>query len=50
MSSIPDSIPGIRLGIGIEQKGIVIALELTKYAGINKGIDFIYLCLFFKRH
>ena len=31
-SSIPDSIPGIGLGIGIEKKGIGIELELTKNA------------------
>ena len=30
LSSIPDSIPGIGLGIGIEKKGIGIELELTK--------------------
>ena len=32
LSSIPDSIPGIGLGIGIEKKGIGIELELTKNA------------------
>ena len=32
LNSIPDSIPGIGLGIGIEKKGIGIELELTKYA------------------
>ena len=32
LSSIPDSIPGIGLGIGIEKKGIGIELELTKKA------------------
>ena len=30
LNSIPDSIPGIGLGIGIEKKGIGIELELTK--------------------
>ena len=32
LNSIPDSIPGIGLGIGIEKKEIGIELELTKYA------------------
>ena len=32
LSSIPDSIPGIGLGMGIEKKGIGIELELTKNA------------------
>ena len=32
LSSIPDSIPGIGLGIGIEKKGIGIELELAKKA------------------
>ena len=32
LSGIPDSIPGIGLGIGIEKKGIGIELELTKNA------------------
>ena len=32
LSSIPDSIPGIGLGIGIEKKRIGIELELTKNA------------------
>ena len=32
LSSMPDSIPGIGLGIGIEKKGIGIELELTKNA------------------
>ena len=32
LSSIPDSIPVIGLGIGIEKKGIGIELELTKNA------------------
>ena len=32
LSSIPDSIPGIGLGIGIEKKGIGIELVLTKNA------------------
>ena len=32
LSSIPDSIPGIGLGIGIDKKGIGIELELTKNA------------------
>ena len=40
LSSIPDSIPGIGLGIGIEKKGIGIELELTEMPGIDKGIDF----------
>ena len=32
LSSIPNSIPGIGLGIGIEEKGIGIELELRKNA------------------
>ena len=32
LNSIPDSIPGIGLRIGIEKKRIGIELELTKYA------------------
>ena len=32
LNSIPDSISGIGLGIGIEKKGIGIGLELKKYA------------------
>ena len=32
LNSIPDSIPGIGLGIGIKKKRIGIELELTKYA------------------
>ena len=32
LSSIPDSIPGIGLGIRIEKKGFGIELELTKNA------------------
>ena len=32
LSAIPDSIPGIGLGIGIEKKGIGIELELKKNA------------------
>ena len=43
LSSIPDSIPGIGLGIGIDKKGIGIELELTKN-------DFFYPCLFFRRY
>ena len=50
LSAIPDSIPGIGLGIGIEKKGIGIELELKKMPGIDKGIDFFYPCLFFRRH
>ena len=45
LSSIPDSIPGIGLGIGIEKKGIGIELELKKMPGIDKGIDF-FLSMF----
>ena len=46
LSSIPSTIPAIELGIGIK-KGIGIELELTKIAGIDKGIDFLSLNFIF---
>ena len=50
LSSIPDSIPGIGLGIGIEKKELELNWNWQKMPGIDKGIDFFYPCLFFKRY